>query len=458
MCQDLPVPDFGNVDPPAGSMVFTNVDVFDGVNDGVMRDVKVLVVDDRIERVFRGELEGAPDHVVIDGGGRTLMPGLIDAHVHLNHFVEGGVNVLEGTPWDEIASAAAAGAREHLMNGFTTVRDAGGLGSGLKKTIDQGLLPGPRIYPSGAYITQTSGHADMRLASQTGTEPTNLQRLGVIHLADGPDAVTKAVREQLSRGASQVKLMVGGGVSSEKDPLHSMQFNDDEISAAVEAAAAWDTYVMVHVYHDAHIRRALELGVRSIEHGQFISRETAEMLKDFNAYQSANLAGLSPELLKHPVYGKEGSPQRIKTEQFQQLSREFVDITVEVGQSLVFDSDLVFTTGAPYRASLDYAKWCQVDMFGALEALKALTSTAGELMAMSGENNPYPGKLGVIEEGAYADILLVDGNPLDDFTTIGSNPKWFDAEPRSDDITTIPFIMKGGQVLKDTRRLAPALR
>lgn len=458
MCENLPIPDFGDIDPPAGSIVFTNVDVFDGINNGVMRDAKVLVVGDRIEQVFQGELEGEPDHTVIDGGGRTLMPGLIDAHVHLNHFVEGGLAALEATPWDEIASRAAAGAREHLMNGFTTVRDAGGLGTGLKKTIDSGLLVGPRIYPSGAYITQTSGHADLRLASQTGPELTNLQRLGVTWHADSPDQVRAGVREQLSRGAAQIKLMVGGGVSSEKDPLHSMQFTAAEITAATEAAAAWDTYVLVHVYHDAHIRRALELGVKSIEHGQFISRETAEMLKDVGGFHSANLAGLSPDLFKHPVYGAEGSPQRLKSEQFQALARDFISIAQEVGQKMVFDSDLVFMTGPAFRASLDYAKWFQADSFGNFDALTAMTSAAGELMALSGQNNPYPGRLGVIEPGGYADILLVDGNPLDDITMIGANSKWFDAEPRSDDITTIPFIMKDGAVLKDTQRLAESRR
>lgn len=454
MCEDLVISDFGNVDPPVGSTVFTNVDVFDGINNGVMRDAKVLVVGDRIEKVFNGDLEGDPDHTVIDGGGRTLMPGLIDAHVHLNHFIGGGLAALEATPWDQIASAAAAGARESLMNGFTTVRDAGGLGTGLKKTIDSGLLDGPRIYPSGAYITQTSGHADMRLASQTGPELTNLQRLGVSWQADGPDQVRAGVREQLSRGATQIKLMLGGGVSSEKDPLHSLQFTADEVSAAVEAAAAWDTYVLVHVYHDAHVRRALELGVKSIEHGHFVTRETAELLKGAGAYHSCNLAALSPDLFKHPVYGAVGSPQRIKSEAFQAHSRDLIDIAKDVGQTMVFNSDLVFTTGRPYRASLDFAKWSQAEAFGNFEALKAMTSNAGELMALSGQNNPYPERLGVIEPGAYADILLVDGNPLDDITTIGANPKWFDADLRSDDIATIPFIMKGGVALKDTERLA----
>jgi len=451
MCQEFELPTIGPVDPPAGSTVFVNVDVFDGLTNGVARDAKVLVVGDRIERVFHGELEGDPDHLVIDGGGGTLMPGLIDSHVHFNHTIPGGgVTALEATTWDEIGATAAAGAYEHLMNGFTTARDAGGLGAGLKRTIDRGQLAGPRIYPSGAYISQTSGHGDLRLASQTGPDLSNLERLGIIRLADGADQVRAAVREQLARGASQVKLMVGGGVSSEKDPLHSTQYTADEIRAAVEAAEAWDTYVLVHVYHDAHVSRVLELGVKSIEHGHFLTRETAELLKESGAIHSINLAGLSPDLFKHPVYGAEGSPVRRKAEEFQAQSTNLIDVVNEVGHKVVFNTDLVFTTGTSFRAAIDFAKFVQADFFGNYEALKAMTSTAGELMAMTGQNNPYPHRLGVIEEGAYADILVIDGNPLDDITTIGANPKWYDAEPRSDDISTIPFIMKGGEVMKNS--------
>ncbi|MDG1367555.1 MAG: amidohydrolase family protein, partial [Acidimicrobiales bacterium] len=281
MCEDDVPLEIPSTDLPPGSTVFVNVDIFDGVHETLVSDAKVLVVDDRIDKIFTGELEGGGHHTVIDGGGRTLMPGLIDSHVHFNHTIPGGgVTALEATTWDEIGATAVAGAYEHLMNGFTTARDAGGLGSGLKRTIDRGQLVGPRIYPSGAYISQTSGHGDLRLASQTGPELTNLERLGITRLANGPDEVLAASREQLARGASQLKLMVGGGVSSEKDPLHSMQFTAEEISAAIEAAEAWGTYVLVHVYHDAHVRRAIDLGVRSIEHGHFITTETAELIKE----------------------------------------------------------------------------------------------------------------------------------------------------------------------------------
>lgn len=449
MCQPV-IPHIDHVDPPEGSKVFVNVRVFDGLNDELSEDAKVLVVGNRIEKIFSGELEGDPDHTVIDGGGCTLMPGLIDCHVHFTHAKAGGLIALETTPWDEIGAISAYAAWEHLMNGFTTARDTGGLGTGLKRVIDQGLLPGPRIYSSGSYITQTSGHADFRLASHSDPAENNLARLGVTQIVNGADQVRAAVRENLSRGASQIKLMVGGGVSSEKDPLHSMQFTADEIRAAVETVESWDTYVLVHVYHDSHIRRALDLGVKCIEHGQFITVETAEFLQEKGAFHSINLAGMSPMLFEHPVYGAEGSPQRIKAEQFQEGSRNLVEVVNQVGHKVVFNTDLVFTRGPGLRAGIDFEKHVHAEYFGNLRALKAMTSTAGELMALTGEWNPYPGKLGVIEEGAYADILLVDGNPLEDMSALGADPGWFHAEPRDEDVKTIRLIMKDGKIYKNT--------
>lgn len=437
------------IDPPEGSTVLVNVRIFDGISDDLDDDMKVLVVNNRIDKVFKGELVGDPDHRVIDCGGKVLMPGLIDSHAHLTHAMSGGVLAMEAMPWDEIGAYSAYAAREYFSNGFTTVRDPGGLGTGLKKVIDRGLLPGPRIYSSGSYISQTSGHADFLLPSQTDPRVNNLVNLGIIQVADGPDEVAKAARRSLARGASQIKLMVGGGVSSEKDPLHSRQFTDAEIAAAVEAAEAWGTYVLCHVYHDAHIRRALALGIMSIEHGHFITEDTAKLLKDKGAFHSLNLASMSPELFKHPVYGKPGSPQRIKSEQFQDQSKNLIDVVKKVGQKVLHGSDVVFLSGTDLRRTIDFEKWVHADNFGNLEALRAMTSRAGELAMLTGENNPYPHKLGVIEEGAYADILVVDGNPLDDITVIGANPKWFDAESREEGIDTIRLIMKDGEILKN---------
>lgn len=347
---------------------------------------------------------------------------------------------------------ATYAAKEHLHNGFTTVREAGGgaVGPGFKKAIDEGYVEGPRVYPSGAWIGQTSGHQDFVTYGQFDQNDNNLYRLGISVNADGADAVTAAVRKNLSLGASQIKLMVSGGVSSLKDPLHSSQMTATEIRAAVDAAAAWDTYVMVHVYNDYDIRRALENGVLSIEHGQFITDKTAKLAIEKGAFFVTNLAGSTPEILTHAVYGMEGSPVNVKTKQFLEGVANLKKVLNDNPElKVVFQTDQVFTLGDDLRRGIDFEKWTLADFVGNFRALKGMTSVAGELAALTGKQNPYPGKLGVIEEGAYADILLVDGNPLEDITVIGANPQWFKA-PEREEIKTMRLIMKDGKIYKNT--------
>jgi len=480
-------------DIPETATLFKNVKVFNGIDED-LKEVDVLVVrnlihkiDEEIpetgtwkvegktgvaKRVYgprtgdyhggytflvedeKGETKTSEVKVnIIDGGGRTLMPGLVDGHTHFNLTMPGGVAAAEQMHWQYIGAMATYAAREHLYNGFTTTRELGGgaVAPGLKKAIDEGWCEGPRIYPSAAYVTQTSGHGDLVTFGQFDQSENNLYRLGVFINADGPDAVTAAVRKNLSLGASQIKLMVSGGVSSEKDPLHSAQFTNAEIRAAVDAAAAWDTYVAVHVYDDPNIRRAVENGVMSIDHGQFLTDETAKLMIEKGAFIVPNVAAISKEALKHPVYGKEGSPQNIKTKQFHAGAENFKKVLQNNPDlKVVFDSDMVFAVGPDLRRSLDHEKWMLADYVGNLRALRAMTSTAGELMALSGKQNPYPGKLGVIEEGAYADILIIDGNPIEDITLIGANSKWFDAPDREMEIPTINLIMKDGKIYKNT--------
>ena len=315
-----PISAIAQEEKPKPQVLFTNVNVFDGTSDTLAKGMSVLVEGNLIKKIGKGKIE-ADGAKVIDGGGRTLMPGLIDSHAHFNM---NGANLanLEGMRWDEIGARAAAQAQDWLADGFTTVRGMGGTATGLKKTIDSGLLDGPRIYPSGSYISQTSGHGDITLVSQN-VDPSrsNLVNLGITQLADGPDAVRAAVRRNFADGASQIKLMVGGGISSEKGPLFAPQFTDAEIQAAVEEAATRDTYVAVHVYQDAHIRRALELGVMSIEHGQFISEDTAVLLKEKGAFIAPFTAGITKEAFQHPAYSVPGTPQYIKGKEFQRIPR-----------------------------------------------------------------------------------------------------------------------------------------
>jgi imidazolonepropionase-like amidohydrolase len=450
MAAVLTTPVWAAAKEPKPQTLFINVNVFDGKADKLATGMSVLVEGNLIEQVAKGEIkvDGAK---IIDGGGRTLMPGMIDSHSHFNMNVDGGVTKMEGLRWDEIAARAAAQAADWLADGFTTVRDMGGTADGLKKTIDSDLLDGPRIYPSASYISQTSGHGDLALVSQN-VDPSvsNYVRLGITQIVDGPDAVRAAVRRNFADGASQIKIMVGGGISSEKGPLFASQFTDTEIRAAVEEAATRDTYVAAHVYQNAHIRRALELGVKSIEHGQFISEETAVLLKEKGAFIAPFTAGITKEAFQHPAYSVPGTPQYIKGKEFQRDSKDFVEIIKKVQPKLVMAVDIVFLTGAAARSARDFEKFAFARFFGNFQALRSMTSVPGELMALTGRNNPYPGKLGAIEEGALADILIVDGNPLDDITVLGANPKYLDAEPRERGIKTIRVIMKDGKIYKNT--------
>jgi imidazolonepropionase-like amidohydrolase len=439
------------------STLFTNVNVFDGVRDKLF-SADVLVVDNRIETVSAERLSviQSTDMQVIDGGGRTLMPGMINSHTHLTHtFALGGVKGFEAATWEEIGAFATAAAREQLMNGFTTVRDMGGMADGIKRGIDRGLIVGPRIYPAGAYITQTSGHADLRLRSQpsavvTGTPYSNLERLNVTRIADGVPAILNAVRDNFANGAAYIKIHAGGGVSSERDPLHTVQYTSDELAAANEAVRNWDTYWTVHAYTDGAVLQALDAGAQCIDHGQMITEKTMKRIVRDDIFLTSNLAGISPELLKHPVYGDTGSPVHTKVKQFMDGSRQFTGYVRKHRPKWVFGADIVFSTKDYFRKHIDYEKYFAAQEFGNHYALKGLTSVPGQLAALTGKNNPYPGKLGVIEEGAYADILLVEGNPLEDISAIGGDPGWFNAPARGEDVDNIKLIMKDGVIYKNT--------
>jgi len=431
--------------------LFTNVNIFNGTENKLYENHSVLVENNIIKAISATEIKTNANATVIDGGGRTLMPGMIDAHVHLNMQAGSSLAEMENATWDEIASVASVAAKEYLDSGFTTVRGMGSVGGlGLKKVIDAGVMAGPRIYPSGSYISQTAGHGDMLLSSQQlHPERSSLVNLGIVELVDGADAVRAAVRRNFARGASQIKIMVGGGISSLKGGLAFSQFSDEEIRAAVEEAEARETYVAVHVYNDRDVRRVIELGVKSIEHGQFLSEETARLGKERGVFFQGNLAGRSEQLLTHPYYGA-NPVVKAKVLQFMDRSGDYTKIMRDVRPRMGFQADSVLLTDPVARKQLlDHERWVWADEYGNFEALKSMTSVNAELMAMTGASNPYPGKLGVIEKDAFADILIVDGNPLEDITVIGANSKWFDAEPR-DGIDSIRVIMKDGKIYKNT--------
>ena len=435
--------------------LFTNVNIFDGTTNELITGNDVLVVDNLISKIG-SNLKAPKGATIVDGQGMTLMPGMIDSHVHLTHtFAEGGVKGFEAMTWEEIGVYAVAAAKEHLMNGFTTVRDMGGMGTGFKRGIDKGYVVGPRIYAASAYIAQTAGHADLRLRSQpnaqlTGIQYSNLERLGIIRIADGVPAMLTAVRENFAEGAAYIKIHAGGGISSEKDPLHTIQYTPQEMEAANQAVQNWDTYWTVHAYTDETVLQAMDAGAKCIDHAQMITESTMKRFADDGIFISSNLAGTSADLFKHPVYGDKTSPVRAKVEIFQSQSKEFANLIKKYKPKRVFNSDIVFSSKTYFRQHMDYEKYISGEWFGNFEALKAMTSVPGELAQLTGKNNPYPGKLGVIEEGAYADILIVEGNPLEDLSAIGAAKGWFDAAPRNEDVTNIKLIMKDGTIYKNT--------
>ena len=437
--------------PPA-QVLFTNVNIFDGVNDGLAEGMNVLIEGNLIKAVSADTI-AADGATVIDGGGRTLMPGLIDGHAHMMinaHFdtVEKDYDITD------LAYNNVVVAKRFLMDGFTAVRDMGGPVFGLQRAIDRGAFIGPRVYPSGAFISQTSGHGDFRDRADGGFsindagDLSNFERMGIGNVANGVPEVLKATRLNLRNGATQIKIMGGGGGSSRFDPIDTTQYSKGEICAIVEAAADWGTYVAAHTFNDRSVNRLLDCGVKTFEHSFFISEETMRKIAAAGGYVVPQMWGISPDLAKNPLM----PPAKIPM--VQALGKQYADFgrnLLKNGVKVVFASDYVGVFEDAERARR-YEIWWRTQTFDSnFEVLKQMTSIAGEMLTLSGPRNPYQaGKQGVIEAGAYADLLLVDGNPLKDITVIGGQTEWFDADPEWKPIETLRLIMKDGVIYKNT--------
>ena len=413
-----------------------DVRVWDGRSEELSAPSSVLVVGNRIAGISRRNREDTEGATVIDGGGRVLIPGLIDVHTHLA-IVRGLPDLRNNYDWMYVGAVAGEEARRMLLRGFTSVRDIGGPTVGLARAIDEGRLEGPRIYSSGGLISQTSGHFDIRNPNDTHPNITGdlhlTDRLGWGYLADGPAEVTRAVREVLRSGATQIKVMAGGGVASNFDPIETVQYTPEEMRAAVLAAANYGTYVAVHAYTADAIRQALEAGVMCIEHGMLIDEPTMELLADKGAFLSPQAYIFSVE----PTAEWFTDENRRKMRQVSAgLDRE-MELAKKHGVKVVFGTDM-FGLAYQHLQSLEFGM--RLRWFTSLEILRQATSNAAELLALSGIRNPYKeGPLGVIEEGAYADLLLVEGNPLEDIRVL------------EDPEANLVMIMKDGKVYKDTR-------
>lgn len=419
----------------AGAVMFENVKVFDGKSPQLTENTSVLVVGNRIAKI--GAALSVPDNaIVINGKGRTLMPGLIDAHWHAM-LVRPSPS--EALAWDVGYAnlVASAEARDTLMRGFTTVRDVGGPTFGLKRAIDEGVVVGPRIYPSGAMITVTSGHGDFRqpfeLPRTLGSAQTRMEQIGGSMVADSPDEVRLRVREQLMLGATQIKLTAGGGVASPHSPLDVSTFTEPELRAAVEAAENWGTYVTVHAYTPASIKRAISAGAKCIEHGHLMNEDSARLIAERGVWLS-----IQPFPDEMADAFPPGSLERSKfaevlagMENAYRLARKH-KLKTAWGTDILFSSDLARRQG---ELLVKLERW-----YTAAEALIMATGTNGELLALSGKRNPYPGKLGVVEEGALADLLLIDGDPLRNLKLIAAPDK------------NIVVIMKDGKIFKNLVR------
>jgi imidazolonepropionase-like amidohydrolase len=419
----------------SSATVFRGVRVFDGRNSALTGPSDVVVRDATIESVGpAGEpVPAGPDVRVIDGGGRVLMPGLIDAHWHTTFVAVSAGVALTADP-GYLHLMAGREARRTLLRGFTSVRDAGGPSFALKRAIDEGAIAGPRIYPSGAFITQTAGHGDFRLRHEVPRACGTLSHgevTGASTIADGVDQVLRAAREQLLLGASQLKVMAGGGIASPYDPIDVTQYTEAELRAAVEAAEDWGTYVMVHAYTPRAISRSIRAGVRCIEHGHLADDPTAQLMAETETWWS-----LQPFLDDEDAYVIPDPAGRAKQLQVTAGTDRSYVLARKHGVKVAWGSDILFDASLAARQGRQLAKMTR--WYTPAEVLVSATSKNAELLVLCGPRNPYPGRLGVVEPGALADLLLVDGDPIANIDLL------------ADPDRSLLVVMKDGRIHKDS--------
>ena len=406
--------------------LFENAAILDGQSRELRLDQHVLVEDNRIVEVSDKPIRSKTSQN-IDVKGMTLMPGLIDAHVHVKATI---VNVgrLSDIPVSYLTADAGKFMKQMLMRGFTTVRDAGGADRGLADAVTDGLLVGPRLFVSGLSLSQTGGHGDMRPVTSDSHPITcaclaSTQQLG--RIVDGVDECRRAARDELRKGAHQIKIMAGGGVASPNDPIQNTQYSIEEINAICEEAEAAQTYVMAHAYVPKAITRAIENGVRTIEHGNLLDEESARVMSDYDAF-------LVPTNVTYRALYKHG-----KSFGFPEVSIGKLKDVLDVGLNAI---DIAKNNGVKIGHGSDLLGECQIyqsdelsikaEVVGNYEAIRHATEVNAEILNMTNE-------LGVIKEDALADILIVDGNPLKDIGVLNNDAKF------------IPVIMKDGVFYKN---------
>jgi imidazolonepropionase-like amidohydrolase len=406
------------------------------VNKKRIENANVLVEGNLIKQVSTDPIT-ADGATVIDGGGRTMIPGLIDAHWHVLFNSIPQAELLQ-SDFAYLVVMGTKGAESTLMRGFTTVRDVGGNPFSIKKAIDAGVFPGPRIFPSGPMISQTSGHSDFNPYTAVPTEdPDALSYLeinGVAMRADGVDQVRRRVRENLRMGASQIKIATGGGVSSLYDPLDVSEYSPEEIEAAVTEAENWGTYVATHTFTDRATQIAIRAGIRSVEHGFLLGDETLKMMADKGVWLS-----IQPLLNDEDAFTFADPVSTAKWIEVTDGTDRVYKAAKRLGVKVAFGTDILFDPAVAAKQGKFLSKLGR--WFTPYETLKMATSSNAELLGMSGPRNPYQeGALGTIAAGAYADLILVDGNPLEDLDLVADPNANFD------------LIMKDGVIYKNAMR------
>ncbi|MCP9611054.1 metal-dependent hydrolase family protein [Coprobacter tertius] len=413
------------------STLINNVELFNGKDNKTIKG-NILIENNLIKKISEQPIEtDDPETEIIEGQGKFLMPGLIDAHWHAYMAANTMIDLLTAdTSYPQIKAAKEA--ENTLLRGFTTIRDAGGPVFGLKRAIDEGIVNGPRIFPSGSLISQTGGHGDFRavydIPHPFDCALTHTEKIGAATIADGVDAVTVAARNNIRLGASQIKLMVGGGAASLYDQLEDSQFFEEEIEAAVKAAEDAGTYVMVHVYIPEGIARAVRAGVKSIEHGHLIDEPTMKLIAENDVW-----------ICVQPFTKDDNTYPTPKQQEKHEMIVNGTDNTYKLAKKykvkLAWGTDLLFNPENTKKQNQGIGKL--TNWFSNFEILKMITFDNGTLLGLSGRRNPYPGEIGVLKEGAFADMLLLKKNALEDINVLDS--------PQDN----ILIIMKNGNIYKN---------
>jgi len=406
--------------------VFTNAFVIDCTGAEPVEGAAVVVEDDTIKDVARHGTVGAlPGPVTtLDCKGATLMPGLTDAHVHICAITENITDQHRYYPASYIAARAMRRAEECLMQGFTTARDAGGADYGFRLALEEGHFPGPRLLVSGNYLSQTGGHGDKRRRAEW-IDPVGCCVGMVGSIADGVDEVRKAAREQLRRDVDQIKIMASGGAMSPSDELDTTQYTVAEMRAAVEEAQAVGKYVLSHAYSDSAVRRAIEAGVRSIEHGNLIREGAAKAIQEAGAF-------IVPTMVTYEAIYREGKRYGIGDHQIQKIdlarqqSVQGLTYAYRAGCKIGSGSDLLGDMMSQRAVELEL----KAQVMTPMEVLLSATRVNAELFRMQD-------KIGSVEPGKYADLLVVAGNPLKNLRVLQNQD-------------SLRLIMKGGRVYKRT--------